>query len=147
MDLITLTEAKEFLKVDSAVEDALISRLIKQASSQLQRKHQREIIQGTYTDEVYNGEGHEMLFIKNWPVQSITSIKIDDVVVDPANYTVAKDSGIVKLNQYVAEDIANVKVSYVGGFATDDPELDAFKLECVLLVADLYEGRVGDNIG
>jgi uncharacterized phiE125 gp8 family phage protein len=141
MDLITKDEAKEFLKVDFADEDALIAKLIKQASSEIQKKHQRELVQGNYVDEEYNGEGHEMLFIKNWPIQSISSIKLNDVEVDPDSYSISKASGIVKLDQNVPDDIANVKVSYIGGYAADDPELEAYKLECVLLVADLYEGR------
>lgn len=139
--LITTAEAKEFLKVDFSDEDALIERLVKQASSRIKKKHSRDLIQAAYTDESYNGEGHEMIFIKNWPVQSIDSIKIDDQEIGADDFTVAKDSGIVKYNRGFPEGMGNIKVSYTGGFPAGHPELDNYKLECVLLVADLYEGR------
>jgi uncharacterized phiE125 gp8 family phage protein len=140
--LITLTEAKEFLKIDFNDEDALLDRLITQATAIIQRKYQRDLIQATYTDEEYNGEGHDLLFIRNFPVQSVTSLKVDDVALDPSEYTVSKYTGIIKRKSgYFPEGWGNIKVSYTGGFPADDPALEPFKNECLLLVADLFEGR------
>ncbi len=140
--LITLTEAKEFLKIDFNDEDALLDRLITQATAIIQRKYQRDLIQAIYTDEEYNGEDHDLIFIRNFPVQSITSIKVNDQAVDPSGYIVNKATGIVKRETgYWPEGWANIKVSYTGGYAADSPELEPFKNECLLLVADLYEGR------
>lgn len=140
--LITLAEAKDFLKVEFDGEDALINRLITQATAIIQRKYQRDLIQATYTDEEYNGEGHDLLFIRNFPIQSVTSLKVNDVSLDPSEYTVSKYTGIIKRKSgCFPEGWGNITVSYTGGFPIDDPALEPFKNECLLIVADLYEGR------
>jgi uncharacterized phiE125 gp8 family phage protein len=146
--LITLTEAKEYLKIDYTDEDSLLNRLITQATSILQRKYKRDIVQTTYTDELYNGEGHELLFIRNFPIQSITdlSIKAGDTwqTISTNDYEVVQRSGMVKYNGIFPDGWNNIKISYVGGYAATDSELETFKNECLLLVSDLYEGRGGE---
>jgi uncharacterized phiE125 gp8 family phage protein len=139
--LLTLTEAKNYLKVDYTDEDTLIQSLIDEATSTLQRKYGRDLFEKTYTDEEYDGEGHEMLFIRNFPVQSITSLTINDQTIDATDYSLSKQTGILSYDGRIPEGFANVKISYTGGYASGDSRLDHFKGECRLLVSDLYEGR------
>jgi uncharacterized phiE125 gp8 family phage protein len=141
MGLIELADAKAFLKVDYADEDTLIQSLIDEATAVIQKDYGRDIVQTTYTDEEYNGEGHELLFIENWPVQSVSELKIDDEVIDVANYSLSKRTGVLKYQGRIPEGFGNVKVSYVGGYAATDPDLPFFQNKCRLLVSDLYEGR------
>jgi uncharacterized phiE125 gp8 family phage protein len=141
MPLLTLTEAKNYLKVDYTDEDTLIQSLIDEATSTLQRKYGRDLFENTYTDEEYDGEGHEMLFIRNFPVQSVTSLTIGDDTIDASDYSLSKNTGILKYNGRIPEGFANVKISYTGGYASGDSRLDHFKKEARLLVGQLYEGR------
>lgn len=143
--LITVAEAKLYLKIDSPIidEDHTISMLIDQATSKLQRKYGRDLVYTTYIDEEYSGEGHDYLILRNYPIESILSVTVSNDPI-PWNVTdvwVNKDSGFLQFRggRFPA-GVGNIKVSYTAGF---NPVPDWLKSECLLLVADLYEGRGG----
>jgi uncharacterized phiE125 gp8 family phage protein len=139
--LLTLSEAKSYLKVDYTDEDTLIQSLIDEATALIRRQAGRDLTESTYTDEEYDGEGTDMVFIRNFPIQTVTSFKIDGVEVPAADYGVSKKSGILKYNGRIPQEYGNVLISYTGGYASSDPELDVWKGKCRVLVGQLYEGR------
>jgi uncharacterized phiE125 gp8 family phage protein len=139
--LLTLSEAKNYLKVDYTDEDTLIQSLIDEATSTLQRKYGRDLFEKTYTDEEYDGEGTDMVFIRNFPIQTVTSFKIDGDEVPTDDYGVSKKSGILRYNGRIPQEYGNVLITYTGGYASGDPELDVWKGKCRVLVGQLYEGR------
>lgn len=137
--LVTVQELKDYLKIDHSAEDNLIQRLVDRATAMIQQDNKRDLLQKVYTDETYNGEGHDMLFIKNFPVQSITSLSIDDQQLQPEDYSLDPSTGIV--NGFFPEGWQNIKVTYTGGYPANDPELQPYKNDALFLAADLYEGR------
>lgn len=140
MALLTLDEAKMYLKVDYDEDDALIEELINQACSVIKRRYGRGFEISDHADEYHDGENTQYIFLENFPVHSITSLAINDVVINPSDYELSHQMGVVKVNYNVAPGFGNVRVSYVAG---DDHVPPWVKNEILLLVADLYEGRGG----
>lgn len=138
MALLTLNEAKMYLKVDFDEDDALIENLIEQASSVIQRRYGRGFEIATYSDEYYDGDKTQYVFLENFPVHEILEMRINDEVIDPANYELSHQMGVIKVNYLVPAGFGNVRVSYRAG----DAEVPGWvKTEILLVVADLYEGR------
>ncbi|WP_018130709.1 head-tail connector protein [Effusibacillus pohliae] len=137
--LLTLVEAKDYLKIEPAdtTEDALLERLIDRASSMLERKYGRPLKERAFTDDVYNGSGDPYLVLRTYPV-TVTEVKIDDVPILSTDYVVQLENGILVRRGIWPEGIGNIKVSFTGGYQTVPDWLNA---ECLQLVADLYEGR------
>jgi hypothetical protein len=105
----------------------------------------------TEITEYFNGDGKGKLFLKFYPVASITSIHDDpdrvygaDTLVDSDEYATWLDEGIIEFDGAgtIGSGVKNIKVVYKGGY-TDTP----FDLElvCWELVAILYKMR--DRIG
>lgn len=83
---ITLTEAKNFLRVDHSDDDTLISALIT-ASRQLCEEYTRRILVTTTIDEYFDQfprnswNGHSnILYLSRGPVTSVTSVKYVDEI-------------------------------------------------------------------
>ena len=127
--LITLDEAKEYLKVSGTADDQIISTLINAVSGLVCGYLNRNLVRATYT-EYYSGDGSQSLMLRNYPVVSITSIYEDDLrewasgaLIDHAeDIIIQKDSGLLRNWNGRATWLtghANIKVVYVAGYTTD----------------------------
>jgi uncharacterized phiE125 gp8 family phage protein len=150
--LVTLAEAKEFLKITGTSEDTLIEGFINKASIWANDFTQRLLLSRALT-EYYDGDGDNELMLKQYPVSALTNLYDDvlrafgagtainiasDVVLD-------SEKGIVRLwNQAVAFNvgIANVKVVYTAGYATV-PE--TIKEAVLIYVGHLYRRLYQDQ--
>ena len=70
---VSLEEAKNYLKVETADDDTLISSLIKSARELIERYLRKALI--TQTWEMVLDDGGSMVVIPRPPLQSVTSIK------------------------------------------------------------------------
>jgi uncharacterized phiE125 gp8 family phage protein len=123
--LITLDEAKEYLKVNASDDDAILSTFINMASAWVGRYIGRNLVRTTYV-EYYNGDGTKDLILRHSPIVSVTSIYIDSLrawasssLVATTNYIVKKASGIIKawyLFGCFPCGESNIKVTYVAGY-------------------------------
>ncbi len=79
MALTSRDNVKLLLSIATAdtSKDALLDLLIAEADVIIENYLDRRIEQATYT-EFYGGSGDERLFLKNYPVTSITSIHLDN---------------------------------------------------------------------
>lgn len=151
--LTTLNATKEYLKIalTETSENGILEGLINAVSNLIENFCKRSFIENTYTDEEYDGTGTSNLMLNTFPVSSVTSIKIDDVVVDSTEYKVRKDSGIVvRLNSTWPKDVLNIKVSYTAGYAIipADVELAAKHLVMFFYKTDIenFSKTFGDGI-
>jgi uncharacterized phiE125 gp8 family phage protein len=71
-DAVTLVEAKRHLNVTTDVHDEEIGYYIAAATAAVEAEYGL-IVQRTVTDEEHAGGGH-VLFLRQWPVASITSV-------------------------------------------------------------------------
>ncbi|AUS10132.1 hypothetical protein C1X05_15715 [Laceyella sacchari] len=150
--LVTLQEVKEYLKLDlmSQLEDKVLQHLIAAATAEVEQKHGRGL---TYreTVETHSGTGDGKLFLRAYPVVSISSVTVNGAEVPPSAYRVEKHTGI--LHGAWPAGVDNISVSYKAGYWTDfqnpPPSMDIpmipmdLKHECLELVAYLYENRGG----
>ena len=86
---VTLAEAKEYLRVDSSAEDALITNLINVAVLFCEKYTKRDLVNKTY--KTYRDNFSNKITIKKSKLQSITSIQYYDnsdslVTVFPSVY-------------------------------------------------------------
>lgn len=139
--LITVAEAKTYLKVENALENSLIETLINSATDTIEYDSNTCIKATDITDEVYNGEGDSFLVLRNHPVNSLSAVSINDETIPLESFNHAPGTGILVYKGTFPKGIGNVKVSYNAGHTTIPGR---YKTWCLQLVSDYYEGRGGD---
>ena len=163
---ITLTEAKEQLRVDHSDHDSMITGLIQAAREQVEAMCGRAIVQQTRI--AYFDRWPDKVFKLLYPeIRSITHIKYTDADGDQetfaaTNYTLdpGSEPGRVVLGYQkvwpsvtLNEEDYPIEIKYICGYAPDEsgdtPDYTAsvperIKLACRLLVESMYLGSPVD---
>ena len=153
---ITLTEAKNFLRVDGSDDDVLIGALIS-AAREMCEQYTRRILVTTTIDEYFDGFPNyknaiskDFIYLSRGPVQSITNLKyvdeigseetvassyyVSDTISEPAR--IASTAGWFATNGIINQVI----VRYVVG--TDVSSIPTpLKQGMLLIISDLYDKR------
>jgi uncharacterized phiE125 gp8 family phage protein len=157
---ITLTEAKEHLRVDHTAEDAKISALILAARQDCEEWTARAFVTQTWELVIDTFPTNEIL-IPRPPLQSVTSVKYDDGdgveqtlgALDYEVDDVSQPGWVVPVTTgwptSIWTGINSVRIQYVAGYApgTDSPIDLAFnvpgpiKAAILLTLGHLYENR------
>lgn len=74
--LTTLAAVKLSLGITDTTQDSLLESLINAASSAIVAYVDRDIKRTTYTSQRYAVNGHQYLYLKQYPVQSVTSVTL-----------------------------------------------------------------------
>lgn len=125
---IDLAEVKDYLGYDEADEsrDSALNILIKLGVAVLKDITGRNLVYGTYRD-TFTYEGcYNKFYLKEIPIESVQSVKVGDTELDPADYDVYLDDGLVyvkairpSLSQYgIAARQQFLKIVYTGGYET-----------------------------
>lgn len=157
MAITTVAACKAFREIDSENQehDAELARIIPGVQAFLEQECSRIFEQGTVT-EYHSGsyywsdrhwwfdsscrKGKFRLMVKRPPVASITSIYDDPyrqyggtTLVDSAYYVIAdEDAGLIQLDGLTFQPgLRNIKITYVGGFATIPFDLEQAAIEMV----------------
>jgi uncharacterized phiE125 gp8 family phage protein len=149
--IVSLAEAKAFLKITGAGDDSIIESMINRASIWANDYTGRLLLSRTNT-EYYDGDGTGTLILRQYPVTSITNI-YDDVdrafgsntIIPAADIVLNQENGIVRLfNGSVAftPGMLNVKAVYVAGYATPPESLKEAVLVCV---GNFYRRQYADQ--
>jgi hypothetical protein len=75
MPITTAASWKAYRRIASSEYDAPVGVLIPVVEAEIQRYIGRVINEATYTDEVYSGDGTQVLLLRNWPVTAISAVK------------------------------------------------------------------------
>jgi hypothetical protein len=101
MSLDTLANVKVRLGVTGTGDDTLLTKLQASADQWVANYCGRDFGGGTYTE--YHPGGSEFAFLRNYPVQSVTSVNVDpgyvfgaSTVLSPTAYVVHADRGVVQ---------------------------------------------------
>ena len=145
-DLTTLPRVKEWLSITNTTNDALLSRLISSASDYIETYLSRRIATAQY-QSYHDGHGGRRLVLRDYPVRSVTTLKVSGVAVPPsvggAPGFVHSDTSVTLVGGYVFEKGANsVYLEYVAGYDTIPNEIEQ---ACIDLVSLRYRER--DRIG
>jgi uncharacterized phiE125 gp8 family phage protein len=142
--LTTLDATKTYLKIEliDTSEDALFESLINAVSDQIENYCRRKLRERTYTDEEYDGTDNCNLLLSQFPVSSVSDVKIDDVSIDPSEYKIRKDTGIlVRTNSRWPEGVMNIKVTHVSGY---NPVPSDLELACKHMVMFYYKTDISN---
>ena len=148
--LVSLVEAKTFLKITATSENSVIEDFINRASIWANDYTGRRLKSRTNSDS-YDGDGSDLLLLSDYPVTAISDIRIDDGTNEGAPESVSSDdislsslNGLIKLKNGVmfVKGFLNVSVAYTAGYTTA-PE--TVKEAVLLYVGHLYRRQYADQ--
>lgn len=136
--LTTLAEVKVELGITDTLKDTLLEKYINTASDVVLKHIDRKLIYGSYEGEEYPGSGTTDLYIREYPIVSISQILLDECELVEADddYTltdVDKEEGKIYrsngwnqnlksfgplTNTPYAEALRNVEIDYIAGYCT-----------------------------
>jgi uncharacterized phiE125 gp8 family phage protein len=101
MSLDTLANVKARLGITTSADDTLLGLLQDAADVAVEQYCDRDFVGGTYTE--YHTGGTEFIHLRNYPVASVTSVKVDatrnfgaETVVAATDYVVHSDRGVIQ---------------------------------------------------
>src|SRR3954449_9666511 len=101
MSLDTLANVKLRLGITTSADDSLLSALMDAADQYVAGYCGRDFAGGTFTE--YQPGGEPFAFLRNYPVQAVTSVKVDpaygfgaDTVLAATAYVVHTDRGVIQ---------------------------------------------------
>lgn len=102
MPLNTLANVKVGLDINGSADDAMLAQLQAAADSFVEMTCGRNFNGGTYTED--HPGGGSLLFLMNFPVVSIATVKVDatrqfasDTILPSSRYVVHADRGVIEL--------------------------------------------------
>ncbi|MDR1910312.1 MAG: head-tail connector protein [Holosporales bacterium] len=164
--LISLEEAKAYLRLESNSEDALIIRLIAASTESLEAITGRSFLQKTYQYttplRLFDGEQEETplptasvvrIPLPRPPVQQVTAVVLkmghQEHEIPAEHYSVIAHHGPAQLTVTLpplasCKEPCMLKVSFTAGFGeTPQSVPEALCLATLMLIADAYEKRDG----
>lgn len=125
--LTTLANVKATLHITTSDDDALIENLINRISGAIEAYCKRKLKARDLTEK-YDGDGTSTLYLKQYPVNSVASLIINDGEVDSSDYVVYKTIGKLQLKSSVfPPGLQNIEVTYNAGFESGSEELEALE--------------------
>ncbi len=159
---VSVAEAKSWLRVTHASEDALITSLIKTARRSAERYTARAFIDQSWTMYLDRFPGWNEIPLKRSPLSSVTTIKYkdeDDVLQTLSNtqYIVSKGNekpGKVALVEEADDwpdtlnEIDAVEIEYIAGYGATSADVpDTIKTAILFSVAHFFENREAVTVG
>lgn len=151
--LTTLANARSQLQIPTGrtENDSKIERLINAASQFLGEYCDRRFISQTYT-EYFHGRRQNYVMPKQWPVTSVTSLKISldrdwsdpSALVDPSEYDIADDGTTILYDGHFPRGHKSVQLVSVCGYATVPYDLEQ---ACLQMVEWWYRHNERQDIG
>jgi hypothetical protein len=129
-EIITISDVKNYVRIDTSADDTLISRMIKEARIFCENYISRDIVPKNRT--YYLSKADAIIDIPFGPVSSISSITVENIA---AVYTVkGLDNERIELDGGSAKD---VKITYITAGLNDD----LIKNAMLQFVSTLYDNR------
>lgn len=161
--MVTLAEAKTFMRVTTSADDALITSLIDYISTAVETYTGRIFRQTTVTEEVLTFDYssfdlqyrpsfdlagiRRIAFLKNYPITEITSLTHDGtaLTVDD-DYILDPSTGAVAFYTSVGDAKNSLLVTYTAGYATADVPAD-LKMIVLQGIKELYQSSGAVSAG
>jgi len=156
--LTTLELVKSELNISDTSQDSYLTRQINVVSEKIANYCNRNFRKQTYNDEKYTGNDLLELNLDNYPITSVTEIKISDNEIELTDIEIESESGILyyeklfKSSGYVCgisrhkdQRIKNVTITYEAGYQLPD-QVDRdlpYDLEdaCINEIVNAYEHK------
>lgn len=156
--LATLKRTKKYIGIeedDSSVDELLIM-FINSSSAEIAGFCKRTFKLDSYT-EYHGGTGGRRLPVDNYPIISVESVKIGDVLLGPEQYRCKDKAGILEYKPCWPKG-KEVEIEYVAGYVlpydvTDDEEdpppqtlPSDIEMACMELVSITYNRRGSEHL-
>ena len=156
MAIITAANVKSYMGIATATDtwDTEIGNLVTRIQALAEMYCDRKFEQDTYsytgddkdTDRaVYDGDGTNLLITKEWPIISVTTVRINETAIDESTsiyntgwFIRSKEKGFIGLRGYnFSGGIQNIELTYSAGYATVPTDLvQALIEECAIKVRE-----------
>lgn len=139
--LVTIEQVRDWVLNDLAdsSKDLVLTLIADAASERLERDTARIFRSRAVTDRHIGDGAGSVLYLKRYPIISITSFTTDGVAVDATRYYVDAERGrIVLKNGAVFGDNADLAITYTAGYAAADLPSDAVEV-CLHLCKRAYQ--------
>lgn len=146
--LVSLADAKAFLKITGSTEDSFVGDVVNHASAWINKFCDRVFLATTGIVEYHDGEDElQSILLNNFPVTAIDSIYEDPLhvfgastLIASSNYYIKGATGEVVLYNQRSRFVCgkdSIKVTYSAGYALAAMPQD-IQLACKLLVGYVY---------
>ena len=153
-DALVLWEtAQTFLGVpddDQLIVEHLIIAASLFANKYTSRKLAWRTYDGETDDEIYDGTGSRVLYLKQYPVTSITAIYEDTdrawpstTEIDSDSYTYYPDRGKVVFDNILYLGARTIKAEYIAGYVPADTPEDLAM--AIFIIIDYWKKRIDDH--
>lgn len=126
MALLTLDDLKVELSTTTTDYDSLLTALASAVQSLFEEMTNRKVESATFTEYHDVTELQSRIFLKNYPVTSLTSVHNDtawvyddSTLIDSDDYTYDPDSGTISTLEYFQSGPRAIKVVYTGGYTSE----------------------------
>jgi hypothetical protein len=116
--LVTLSEFKTWMGLTDTAQDAAISAIIPAASATVEQAIDRPATQAAIANEVHDGNGSARLWVRRWPIASISQLTIDGQSVSASDFLWADRTVTLLRGRRFTLGTGNILVSYTGGWVT-----------------------------
>lgn len=146
--------AKTYLKIPLAEtsQDSLVEFFINASSEMIERETDRKLKAQSIVDTIH-GRSSNIVLLSQWPVNSITELRIDNssifvdanTLIDASEYRIGDDNNsLVLLNRVFTKGYNNVRVTFNGGYSTLPSDLEH---ACLWMVFYYHKMRIAEDIG
>lgn len=160
MSLCTLAQIKIYLTITVDTYDDLLQVLIDSASDKIDKLCDRHLLENDYTEYI-DGNKQTKINLKEYPINSVTSLTIFDYVVDLTDadaFKIYPEQGAIYYLSKFSEGNRNILVVYNAGYyGYDQPSLtnvpDDLNMLCMQLVKTMYDktkidsSKSGEKLG
>lgn len=96
------------------------------------------------TDEFHSGSGNTVLKVRCPPIQSVSSLTVNEIALDADEYVVFPTYVQLRYDTFLS-GILNIKVSYVSGSTTVDPTVNLAAAAMIIAILNYYRRMGADS--
>lgn len=161
--LTTRTKVKSFLGITDSSSDTIIDELINYVTDYIESMCGRRFLETTYTGEEYDTKETTKIFLKNYPVSTLSSVEYRSGIIssptwntyDVNGYLLYGPEGYVKFFSRLSESSKGIRFTYTAGFKIDFTNEGSLTLHTLPydislvateLVAKLHDTRKSEGV-
>ena len=148
--VVTLTEMRSFLNIPTAQtgKDDLLISLLDAYNGKIENYLGVTMINSTYTTEKYDGNDTDSLFLKHYPIVSVSELIIGDDTLTASDFVIY-DEGYLKIDSdtysIFTKDVQNVSITYNAGWGAARANVnDVLKNTLKIWVMRVFKAEVVD---
>lgn len=139
MGFCSIDDINTFLGTTILPDDAQALLAIDEATAVIQNYCNQKIEQVSDDTIQLDGTGSTKLFLPELPVVSITSVTVDDVLLDPTYYALAENGVLWRKYGVWTVGARNISITYTHGYASIPEDV---KGVCYRSAARLYQAQL-----